>query len=76
MMQQSEHHILALSRHLFLQAYSMIVAIQPEPTVLPPSRIGFGKPCMANGMFSGFSFIIFSESIDFLCSFNFFAANL
>ena len=56
--------------------YSMIVATRPDPTVLPPSRIRLGEPCVANGLFSGFSVIIFSENIDFLCSFKIFVAIL
>ena len=54
--------------------YSIIVATRPEPTVLPPSRIRLGEPCVTNGAFSGFSTIIFSESIVFLCSFKIFVA--
>lgn len=56
--------------------YSMIVATAPEPTVLPPSRIRLGEPCVANGVFLGFFVIIFYENNIFLCSFRIFVANL
>lgn len=52
----------------------MIVATLPAPTVLPPSRIRLGELCLTDGVFSEFSVIIFSESIDFLCSFKIFVA--
>ena len=61
---------------LLSQDYSIILATRPEPTVLPPSRIRLGEPCVTGGIFSGFSVIIFSENIDFLCSFKIFVANL
>lgn len=54
----------------------MIVATLPEPTVLPPSRIRLGEPWVTDGVFSGFSVIIFSQNIDFLCVFRIFVANL
>ncbi len=53
-----------------------MLATRPEPTVLPPSRIRSEKPCVANGVFSGVSVIIFSEIADFLCGFKIFVVNL
>lgn len=52
------------------------ITLRPEPTVLPPSRIRLREPYVADGVFSGFSVIIFSENIDFLCGFRIFVANL
>lgn len=54
----------------------MIVATRPEPTVRPPSRIRLGEPHMTDDVLSGFSIVIFSEIICFLCGFKIFVANL
>ena len=61
---------------VFIKDYSMIVATRPEPTVLPPSRIKVEEPYLANGVFSVFSVITFSEIVNFLCVFRIFVANL
>ena len=61
---------------LYIKDYSMIVATRFEPTVLPPSRIRLGEPYVANGVFSGFSVILFSKNINFLCVFKIFVAIL
>ena len=58
----------------FFTDYSIIVATRPDPTVLPPSRIRLREYCLANGVFSGFFVIIFSENIVFLCIFKVFVA--
>ena len=34
------------------QDYSIIVATFHEPTVLPPSQIRLGEPCVTDGVFS------------------------